>query len=154
MSEVFKEEQDFFNLLIEETYEGPGKIISHLNCYATTTNLAQQLLREQIAMLGGQYQKNLKCFRFNGPVGAIDFPQNWGPFSRALFYFDNDEKSFYGVYEKQNDPFAFCKLLGFEKVIFFAQNEKIYLAGFMERDLAFYERFIKLFSPKEIKIAA
>lgn len=153
MSEVFKEDQDFFNLLIEETYQGE-KLVSHLGCYSTPVNLSQQLLRDQISYFHGQHQKNLKCFRFKTSAGLIDFPQNWGPFTRVLFYFDNNEKNFFGIYDKSNDPFAFCHLFNFDKVILFSQGNFLCLAGFKTTDLKAFEHFVSLLGPREIKIAA
>lgn len=154
MSEVFKEEQDFFNLLIEETYQVPVKLNSHLSCYSTTVNLSQQLMKGQVVQLRGQYQKSLKCFRFKTPLGLIDFPQNWGPFARALFYFDNNEQNFYGTYDADTDHFAFCKMMNFAKVVLFSQGEVLCIAGFKAGQEEVYQRFVNLFGPREIKTAA
>lgn len=155
MNEKTRDDQDFFNLLIEETYQSPGQLNSHLDCYsAPAASIAQQVFREQISTSLGAYQKNLKCFRFKSSVGIIDFPQNWGPFSRALFYFDNNENFFYGVYEADHDPFQFCKILSYEKVIFFSEGDKLYIAGFSSNEINQFKRILTLFAPKEIKLAA
>lgn len=152
---MLKDDQDFFNLLIEETYQGTELLSAHLDCYSPPVNgIAKLLFREQIATHQGFYKKNLKCFRFNGPAGLIDFPQNWGPLSRALFYYENSEKNFYGIYDSTHDPFHFCQLFTYEKILFFSEGDRLYFAGFSAGNVHKFNRYLSLFAPKEIKMAA
>lgn len=158
MNELQNDDQDFFNRLIEETYRPAGNLSAHLDCYLPSSHsIFNLLLRDQLPYHLGSYKKQFRCFRFSGEKGVIDFPENWGPFSRALFYYDNNEKNFYTTYEDSHDPYHFCKILNgkhkFEKILFFSEGDQLYIVGFTSANVHKFNRYLSLFTPKNSKVA-